>query len=396
MLEKYGVEYSGQSKLLEQKRKETLLNKYGETSFSKTNEFKNSLRETYNAKHGVDHHTQIHLSNDTINKINDKQWLYEQHYDNNRTISDIAIELKIHVSTLCDYYHSHGIIVRKFNQSTAEKEISDLLSHHDIIHETNTRSVIPPYELDIFVPKHNLAIEYCGLYWHSTAVNKSKNYHLNKLQLCSESGIRLITLFEDEWIHNKEIVKNKLIHLLNKNKNKSIYARSCKIKIIDSKTKKDFFDKNHIQGDGPSSINIALTHNDKIVACIAFIKNSKKYTLNRYATSEKVVGGFSKLLKYFQRNYEWNEIITFADLRWSDGSLYEKTGFKLQKVLSPDYYYVDLRNIKRLHKFNFRHKNLPNILEKYDPNLSESENAKINNWHRIYNCGLKKYVLENI
>ena len=394
MLERYGVEYSGQSEIIEKKKIQTMNEKYGVSSFSQTKEFVDQLKNTYNEKYGVDHHMNRYLSKNTLHLLKNQQWLYEQHYYKKRTISNIANELEIDTSTLCDYFYAYNIPILHFSKSSAEKEISEFLTQHNIFHETSTRSIISPYELDIFIPEHNIAIEYCGLYWHSTATGKSSRYHLNKTEMCKEKGIRLITLFEDEWIHKKDIVKSKLLHILNKDLGiPSVYARSCNVEHVDTVTKKQFFNENHIQGDGPSSINIALMYDNGIVACIGFIKQGGDYVLNRYATSKKVVGGFSKLLKHFQRNYNWNKIITFADLRWSDGNIYEKTGFHLEKILAPDYEYVDLTNMQRLHKFNFRHKNLPNILDNYDPSLSEAENTRNNNWYRIYNCGLKRYTL---
>jgi hypothetical protein len=373
MIEKYGVEYSGQSKLLNQKRNKTI-----------------------NEKYGVDYFSQSHISKNSLNLLNNKNWLLQNHHIDKKTITRISEMLQVDRTTVSNYFKKHNIEILNFPKSTAEKEISNLLTEHDIPHETNIRSIIPPYELDIYIPEKNLAIEFCGLYWHSTAVNSDKNYHLNKTLLCKKKGIRLITIFEDEWVHKQNIIKNKLVYMVGQDKNKSVYARLCEVCIVDNKTKKAFFETNHIQGDGPSSINLALKYKDEIVACIGFIKQKNKvYNLNRYATSKKVIGGFSKLLKYFQKNYDWNDITTFADLRWSEGDLYEQTGFTLEKTLAPDYYYVDLKNIERLHKFNFRHKNLSNILENYDPNLSETENTIRNNWYRIYNCGLKKYVIRN-
>lgn len=371
MLERYGVEYSGQSKILEQKRIDTIVEKYRVSSYS-----------------------HIHLSERTLKLLNDKEWLYEQHHIKKRTITDIAISLQVDKNTISNYFRDYDIPILNFPKSTAEKELSQFLTDHKINHETNIRSLIPPYELDIYIPEQNIAIEYCGLYWHSTAIKETPNYHLNKMILCNQNNIRLITIFEDEWVHKPNIIKDKILYTLNKNK-ESVYARKCTIEHIDSKTKQNFFEENHIQGGGPSSINLALTYNNEIVACMAFIKQNNDYILNRYATSQRVVGGFSKLLKYFQKQYDWDQIITFADLRWSDGNLYEKTGFTLHKILAPDYYYVDLQNIQRIHKFNFRHKNLPNILKDYDPSLSELENTLNNNWFRIYNCGLKRYTMQN-
>ena len=134
----------------------------------------------------------------------------------------------------------------------------------------------------------------------------------------------MITIFEDEWNERKEQVKAKLLSLLKIDNRERIYARNTDIVIVSSRTKIEFFNKNHIQGDGPSSINIGLMHNDELVACMGFTNHKDAIYLNRYATSFHVIGGFGKLLKYFQNNYEWNILVSFADLRWSNGNLYEK------------------------------------------------------------------------
>jgi hypothetical protein len=118
----------------------------------------------------------------------------------------------------------------------------------------------------------------------------------------------------------------------------------------------------------------------------------QQHYLNRYATNCRVPGGFSKLLKYFQTNYEWQQLISFADLRWSNGGLYEKTGWKLDSILPPDYYYSpDGRN--RYHKFNYRRKNLPKLLKDFDPELSERENCNNNGILRIWDCGKLRYII---
>lgn len=77
-------------------------------------------------------------------------------------------------------------------------------------------------------------------------------------------------------------------------------------------------------------------------------------------------------------------------MRWSEGLLYEQTGFEKEKILPPDYQYV-YQN-RRLHKFNFRHKNLKNILINYDSSLSEHENCLAHKIYRIYDCGKVRYV----
>ncbi|MBR4316364.1 MAG: hypothetical protein IKP65_05310 [Alphaproteobacteria bacterium] len=63
---------------------------------------------------------------------------------------------------------------------------------YDIIE--NDKTMIKPYELDIYIPEKQVAIEFDGIYWHNEE-NKPKNYHLMKTELCEEKGIHLIHIF---------------------------------------------------------------------------------------------------------------------------------------------------------------------------------------------------------
>ena len=153
-----------------------------------------------------------------------------------------------------------------------------------------------------------------------------------------------------------------------------------------------FLNDNHIQGDGPGSIHIGLEYDSKLVAVMSFMKQKEKYYLNRYATSKQVVGGFSKLLKHFQRNNDWSILISFADQRWSNGNLYVQTGWELDSVLPSDYSYSsDGKN--RSHKFNYRRNKLQNMLNYYDPLISERKNCDNNGILRIWDCGKLKFII---
>ena len=200
----------------------------------------------------------------------------------------------------------------------------------------------------------------------------------------------MVSIFENEWKENSELIKNKLRNILNTSHSEKIYARKCSIKSVDTKEKRQFFNTNHIQGDGPSSINYGLYHDNQLVACIGFIKQKDHFVLNRYATSCNVVGGFTKLLTHFEREYNKPKIVTFADLRWSEGDLYKKTGFIMDKELKEDYYWV--KGSKVWHKFNFRHSLMKTKLENYDPNLSESENMYKHGFNKIYDCGKLRFI----
>ena len=109
--------------------------------------------------------------------------------------------------------------------SISEKEISDFIKsicNYEILE--NDRNIISPKELDIYIPQKNLAIEFDGLYFHSTKFGKDSDYHLGKTLACEEKGIRLIHIFEDEWLFKRQIVESIIKSALGIYKQK-IFAR---------------------------------------------------------------------------------------------------------------------------------------------------------------------------
>lgn len=389
----YGVENIRDSSIINEKIKETNLARYGAINPFGSERIKEQIKVTNEQRYGVASPGSRPIP-EQINYLDDRDWLLYNHHTKQKHLTTIAAEVGVDPTTVANYCRKHGIDILSFAFSQQEIGIRTFITELEIETViTNDRTVISPFELDIYIPSHAIAIEYCGLYWHSSAF-KNKNYHKQKHDLCKEQGIHLITIFEDEWLTRREQVKSKLKSLLGKDDRERIHARKCRINEVSSGEKNIFFEKNHIQGNGPGSINIGLEHNDELVACMSFIKHQNgKYCLNRYATGDQVVGGFSKLLKYFQNNYEWNEIVSFADLRWSDGNLYTRTGWELDSLLPPDYYYINNNN--RIHKFNYRRKNLPKLLDHFDPALSETQNCDNNGVLRIWDCGKMRFVINN-
>ena len=107
-----------------------------------------------------------------------------------------------------------------------------------------------------------------------------------------------------------------------------------------------------------------------------------------------IPGGASKLLTYFERTYKPKSLISYADRRWSQGKLYRALGFNLDHVSEPNYWYFN--NIFSLEsRIKYQKHKLKDILEKFDPNLTEVENMIMNGYHRIFDCGnlvfVKKY-----
>lgn len=335
-----------------------------------------------------------HLTKDAIDKLNSKDWLTKKFKTANQYI--IASELGVNVSTVLKKLNDFGI--RNPNDWSTEKEILNFIRSLGFKAE-KSKTILPikengyRNELDIVIEERKLAIEYCGLYWHSDKF-KDMNYHKNKMLEANSVGYRLLTIFEDEWVNKRNICEDMIKSILGLQTNK-IPARKTKIKLFEKSDReqiKQFFEKYHIQGfDGSSTLYLGLEFNSEIVAIMGFKKIGNNYSwtsnkiawnLTRFASKGHIVGGASKLLKSFIGLYNPQIIVSFADLRWSEGALYEKLGFKRDIILRPDYSYC--KGVERYHKFKFRKTG----------NKTEREESIEKGLFRIYDCGKIRFILD--
>ncbi len=299
-------------------------------------------------------------------------------------------------------YHLSGCGCQKCASlfSHYENELADFIA--SIVGEENIvrndRDVLTGNELDVYIPFKKLAFEFDGLYWHSEIKKPNKKYHLEKTNECSQKGVQLIHIFEDEWVHKNGICKSRIKSLLGKSDN-IIYARKCNVIEIDSHTAKIFFNENHIQGNVAASVIIGLVKNGELLSAMSFgplrknlgRKSSENcWELLRFCNKKNynVVGGASKLLSYFIKEKKPVDIISYADKRWSTGNLYEKIGFKYIHDSEPSYFYVI--GDERKNRFGFR-KDL--LISKYGctPDDTEHNFCFSHGWYRIYDCGTKLY-----
>jgi hypothetical protein len=294
---------------------------------------------------------------------------------------------------LCPYCNN------RYKTSKFEKDIKNFLLDNNISFVSNDKSILGHnLELNILSKEYNIAIECCELYWHSN-IFKHRTYHLDKLKLCKDKNIKLITIFEDEWKYKKHIVENRLLYAFGII-DKKIYARNCSI--ITNINKNDallFLEKNHIQGKDNAKIYLGLSYNNEIIGICSFKKpnvstnnvtdNKNIYELSRYCTSIHTIGGFSKLLSHFIKLYNPEKIITFSDRRWGEGEVYSKNKFTFIHSTNPNYWYV--KGLNRIHRYNFAKHKLINKFPEYK-SLTESQIVENElNYNKIYDCGSNKY-----
>lgn len=315
------------------------------------------------------------------------------------------------MKTYCDkcesvYTTSIDVIGNKYNSkhfcpscsisiSSQELEVVEFLqSFYKGTIETNTRNVIPPLELDIYLPDLKLAIELNGVYWHSSK-HKERNYHKSKFLACKEKGIKLLQFWDITWNKKKDIIKSMLRTQMNSNTLR-VPARTCNIKEVDLSTARDFLDSNHLQGFGTGSTKyLGLFKDDTMVSLMTFKDiGDNVWDLTRFCSLKDttVIGGASKLLKYFIKTQEPSEVISFSDNMYSNGGLYGTLGFTEVAQIRPDYKYLDKDEL--YHKFGYRHDKLKAKLEKYDKNLTEKENCENHNIQQVFDAGKIKWSLK--
>jgi hypothetical protein len=282
--------------------------------------------------------------------------------------------------------------------SSGHAQIAEYIqSFGSISLENNTRSIIPPYEIDIWLPDRLIGIEYHGVYWHSfrePETARQKQLHQRKADTAHQNNITLLQIFETEWIQKPAIIKSIIAAKLGYTN--TIYARKCDIKTPSNKEYANFMDQNHLQGYRPSSYKIGLYYNNELQAAIGISKHPTEfYELIRLATRQHttVVGGISKLLAKAQNDLHMPQLLTYADRRYSIGRGYLACGFAHIKNTSPNYFYTTGdKNQSLSSRQSYQKHKLKRKLPHFDENLSEPINMFYNGWRRIWDAGHMKFI----
>jgi len=274
-------------------------------------------------------------------------------------------------------------------QSVSELEIVEL--YKDLNPKTKDRIIVAPKELDLYFPIQKVAIEYCGLYWHSDAQERmTPGYHRDKLDKCNEQNIRLLTIFEDEWLNNKEICTSRINSALGIVQNK-VFARKCLVRQIPNKEAYEFLKRTHLQGPGTCKIAYGLFYNNQLIQVMTFGSPARAHTSKGRKVLEMkrlagelntiIVGGASKLFKLgldYAKQNSFEVIKSYCDLRWGTGNLYAKLGFTKAYETKYTPHYTDFKN-------RFRNQNLAQNKKK--TGKTEFEVAQEKGLWKIYDCG---------
>lgn len=253
--------------------------------------------------------------------------------------------------------------------------------------EYSKKGIIPNREFDIWVPSHNLAIEYHGLHWHSEArrSDKEKLKDHEKFLECRKLGIRLIQIYSDDWRDRRGIFLD-LLKKINGKKQKRIYNLvPRRIERLDAI---HFLLQNHYLGHRGISGSLycgLFGSNQELYSASVFKKRKEgEYEWSRYCfklgyrswnPAQKTLNWVVKLLPVVKK------IITFSDNTLHTGEMYAKLGFVKIAEVPPDYSYTN--GTTKRHKFSFRVK----------AGTNEKMEAAQSNFYRIWDSGKTKWEL---
>lgn len=385
-LKNYGVEHPSQSIEIKEKIKTTCLKKYGSDHPRKSELVMIEFNRMFFEKHGVEFPSQME---DHLEKR--KKTCLEK-YGTEHPVQNLDIQQKIK-DTCIQLYGKYP--VNCFGRT--ELKIKEFIENLGVSCSKD-RSLLCGKEIDIFIPDKNIGIEYCGLYWHNemSPFPRIANYHYNKYIALKNLGIKLITIFEDEWIEKQDICESILSSCIGVIHNK-IHGRKTNVKEIDKKDAILFLEENHLQGSTRFSFSCGLFSENELVAVGTFGKHHRQYdgyVISRFCSKKnlQIVGGISKLFSFMKKNIPIGEkITTWSDNRWSDGNVYRKIGFTLEENLPADYsYYKNGSYAKRKSKQSMKKSNTGCPKE-----ITERDWCLENGYVRIWDCGKIRWVYHN-
>ena len=255
------------------------------------------------------------------------------------------------------------------------EELSSFLSEHDIRHDTvvvdghKTICACTPNERKVWI----IPVQICSTDGSQALIQASGIERIvDRLEEITSE--RPIIIAEDRWRSQQDMIRARILAHLEKFS--QVYARNCEVRKIDKVTAADFLKSNHSYGDAACRYRYGLylkrhtghnaqdcRHIGELIAVCTFsnarkwIKGDKtirSYEWTRYASLPglRINGGMGRLLKTFINDIHPDDVMTYADLEWSDGKVYERLGFTLEDRKSPILFEIDATSWCRKAKGN--------------------------------------------
>lgn len=394
---RYGCVSPAANPSIRSKIEQTNLERYGHINIFGSEYGKKAIQATNTRKYGHSSFATSTLDSQTVTSLNDSAWLQSQNHVYKRTLGEIAEELNCSIACVHQHFQQFNIPVRRHQSSRFESSICEWIISMGVVVENDV--TINGVRYDICLPEHKILIECDGVYWHGEATaGRGRSYHLNKTTQAKQAGYTLIHIYENEWVYKSNIVKSMLSNRISNTTNR-LYARKGIIRAVLSKEAKMFLADNHIQGETVAVTYAYGLYYDNVLMSLITLSTSrfgdKMLEITRFCNrvDYTVVGGFSRLFTHAVKQLKVDTVVSYADRRWGEGSVYRTAGFVCSGTTAPSYdYYKTNNSLVLLNRMRFQKHKLQKILPVFDSTLTEWENMKANGYDRIWNCGNAKWI----
>lgn len=202
-------------------------------------------------------------------------------------------------------------------------------------------------------------------------------------------NIQLVHVWEDLWAIKSAIIKSRIYSLFGLSQR--VFARKTRIIKLNKPESLAFLAKNHLNEPASGKFKYGLMLDDELIAVAVFSASCpvhrgkevyRSHQLIRFCNKNgiTVVGGLSKLIKHFIKEQSPEDIMTYADLDWSNGSGYAKIGFEKIGELPPQKFSIDANSLIRNYKIDTLHTNEINNLFTNQGSAKYLLNLKKNDW----------------
>ncbi|MBR0533867.1 MAG: hypothetical protein IJK19_04155 [Bacteroidales bacterium] len=163
-----------------------------------------------------------------------------------------------------------------------------------------------------------------------------------------------IYLYEDRWRTSGQYIRERILAHLGIYR--KVFARKCDIKRIDAVSAAAFLDCHHSYGTAKAKYKYGMFLGSELVAVSLFSSPRtiprdiegrqvplRSFEWVRYASlsGSRISGGMSRMLARFVEDTNPDEVMTYADLEWSDGSVYSRMGFHEAGLREPVTFWVN-------------------------------------------------------
>lgn len=251
--------------------------------------------------------------------------------------------------TPLNHVNGHGCPKCSVSKSKWELEVFEFIKSLGLECEQSDRKVLDGHEIDILIPSLNVGIECDGLRWHSSEFRES-NYHINKTKNAFKKGIRLIHIFEDEWLNYREVCEAMLKSILGKEIN-HIKIEDSFVEEISYDEMKKFMKENSFSFcDEKCSycLGVKDKHNGDLLFVIGMnYVFERNYTSNNFCSKLGYrIDEPLKMIADFMFKQLVDSFSLFLDKRWYNGYDLKSSNFSFNGSTEEKGYYVS--GVKRI------------------------------------------------